>query len=195
MNVKERRIQIGKRPMRIIAPTQVLQNERVIFMADGDCKDWRWEFGETGDVDSQNQNPIYSYSKPGSYEIRLSSETTKYPIVHQIEVLPENTESDSSDAMMLIASDIQEHLQNIVDKGSFNKNYNYILKKYLGNNPNVMVLVNGDKENDFYSYCYGLKIVGKQNSTWIDEVVLETDKEASCVKRLLVSQNSLKEKL
>ena len=194
VKVRERRMTPGRRPIRIIAPKRVLQNERVIFMADGDSKDWRWEFGESGDVDSQDRNPIYADSQPGCYEIRLRTETTKYPVVHQVEVLPEYTESDSSDVMTLIAVDIQEHLQNIVDKGSFNANYNYILKKYLHDNPNVMVLVNSDKENDFYSYCYGLKIVGRQYSTTINEVVVETDKNASCVRKLLINQNSIKEK-
>lgn len=190
VNVRKNRRGIIYRPIRIVAPNKVLQNERVVFMADGNASDWRWEFGLSGTLDSQDRNPIYSYSLPGSYEVRLKTESMEYPIVHHIEVLPEFADADSSDVLSLIAADIQEHLQRIVDKRTFNEDYNYVLKKYLDGNSEVMVSVNNEKENDFYSYCYGLNIMGKQRSTVIDEVVIETTSDASGVKKLLVSQSS-----
>ena len=49
------------------------------------------------------------------------------------------------------------------------------------------------KENDFYSYCYGLNILGKQHSTVIEEVVIEADSDVRAVKKLLISQSSSKD--
>lgn len=178
------------RPIKIIAPSTAIQNEYISFFADGYSKEWRWEFGETGDIDSYEKNPTYSYKLPGIYEVRLTSEDMVYPVVHHIEILPEYSETDTSDVLSLIAKDIQERLQNIIDGSSFNENYNYILNKYLCSNPNQKVLINGVKQVDFYSYCHNLKIVGSQLSTIINEVVVEPDKESNCVKRILVKQNS-----
>ena len=180
-------------PIRIVAPVRVMQNECVVFMADGVASDWRWEFGLSGVVDSQDRNPIYSYSLPGIYEVRLITENMQYPITHAIEVLPEFVDADSSDVFSLIATDIQEHLQRIVDERTFNEDYNYVLKRYLGGNSEVRVLVNNKKENDFYSYCYGLNILGKQHSTVIEEVVIEADSDVRAVKKLLISQSSSKD--
>lgn len=195
VNVSKRKRGLIRRPIRIVAPKQVVQNERVVFMADGNANDWRWEFGLSGMLDSQDKNPIYSYSLPGCYEVRLLTENMEYPIVHSIEVLPEFADADSSDVFSLIASDIQEHLQRIIDKRTFNEDYNYVLKKYLGGNSEVIVLVNNEKENDFYSYCYGLNIMGRQRSTIINEVVIESLPDESGIKKLLVSQSSSKDNL
>ncbi|MDO4230422.1 MAG: PKD domain-containing protein [Capnocytophaga sp.] len=178
------------RPIRIIAPRTALQNEYISFFADGYSKEWRWEFGETGDVDSYEKNPTYSYKLPGVYQVQLLSEDTSYPIIHHIEILPEYNETDTSDVLSLIAKDIQERLQNIIEGASFNENYNYILNKYLCNDPNQAVIINGMRQSDFYSYCYELKIIGSQSTTTINEVVVEPDKDSNCVKRILVKQHS-----
>ena len=189
VTVKESNRPSGYQPIKIIAPQTAIQNEYISFFADGYSKAWRWEFGETGEVDSYEKNPTYAYKLPGSYQIKLMSEDLAFPIVHYIEILPEYTESDDSDVFSLIAKDIQEHLQNIIDGESFNENYNYILSKYLCNNPNQLVITNGAKQTDFYSYCYDLKFIGSQSTANIQDVVIETDKGSNCVKRILVKQS------
>ncbi|EJF36980.1 PKD domain protein [Capnocytophaga sp. oral taxon 335 str. F0486] len=189
VTVKESNRPSGYQPIKIIAPQTAIQNEYISFFADGYSKEWRWEFGETGEVDSYEKNPTYAYKLPGSYQIKLMSEDLAFPIVHYIEILPEYTESDDSDVFSLIAKDIQEHLQNIIDGESFNENYNYILSKYLCNNPNQLVITNGAKQTDFYSYCYDLKFIGSQSTANIQDVVIETDKGSNCVKRILVKQS------
>lgn len=188
VTVKESRRINDFRPIKIIAPQTAIQNEYISFFADGYSKEWRWEFGETGDVDSYEKNPTYAYKLPGIYEVRLASEDTAYPITHHIEILPEYSESDTADVLSLIAKDIRQRLQNIIDGDSFNENYNYVLSKYLCNNPNQSVIINGEKQNDFYSYCHRLKILASQSETTINEVVIEPDKESNCVKRILVKQ-------
>ncbi len=173
--------------VRIIAPTHVLKNEGVTFIGEGDAEDWRWEFGETGKVDSREQNAIYHYSEVGDYVVRLTAGNMEYPVFHTIHVAPEVVGRITEDPVGMGDMDIQKHLQAIIDHpGEYNKNYNYILKKYL--KTNVLVVVNNVNENDFTSYCYGLKIMGKQNSTVIESVALE--KENGKVKRLLVNQKT-----
>ena len=84
----------------------------------------------------------------------------------------------------------KKRLQQIIDERNvFNSNYNYLLRYYLSGNSNVIVLINGTNENDFYSYCNGLKIMGKQQSTVIMDVNIERDKSGK-IKRLLVNQVS-----
>ena len=159
-------------------------------MADGDSDNWRWEFGESGQVDSQEQNPIYVYSKVGVYEVKLMAANMMYPIVHTIEVMPEFAIDESSDVDVQTSDEFRIRLQQIIDERNvFNKNYNYLLKRYLNKNSNVSVLINGTNENDFYSYCNGLKILGKQQSTVIMDVNIERDKNGK-IKRLLVNQVS-----
>ncbi len=168
--------------VRIKAPSMVFQNEPVSFMADGDSDNWRWEFGESGKVDSWEQNPIHVYSEAGAYEVKLMADNMRSPIVHRIDVVP------SWICHGYKYGDIRKKLQQIIDdRNVFNRNYEYLLRKYLYKNPNVPVLINGTNENDFSSYCYGLKIKGKQRSTIIIDVDLERDNKGR-IKRLLVTQ-------
>lgn len=175
--------------IKIDAPEFALQNEIISVKGLGDAKEWRWEFGETGMIDSRDKNTLYSYSEPGTYEILLSTETTQYPVRHTIRIEPNFQKNDSTDVLTLIGNDICEKLQAIVDGKPFNQNYNYILSSYLCNNPDVIVTVNGEKHNDFYSYCQGLKIIGR-NRLIIDNVVVDIGNEESdeCVKQMLVTQ-------
>ena len=190
VNVRDSKSANDSKLIRIKAPSKVVQNERVVFMACGNSDNWRWEFGESGQVDSQEQNPIYIYSKVGVYEVKLMAGNMMYPIVHTIEVLPEFAIDESSDTDAQASDDFKRRLQQIIDERNvFNTNYNYLLRHYLHGNSNVMVLINGTNENDFYSYCNGLKILGKQQSTVIMDVNAERDKKGR-IKRLLVNQVS-----
>ena len=79
-------------------------------------------------------------------------------------------------------------MQAIVDGKPFNPNYNHIMTKYLCNNPDVMVYINGDKRNDFYSYCQGLKILGRNITTIVEVVVVPDEKRPNCLQKLHVNQ-------
>ena len=115
--------------VRMKAPATAFQGEIVSFKGYGPSKEWRWQFGESGIVDSREQNPLYAYTEPGIYEVLLTTENTQYPVRHTIEILPQYTENDSTDVLVIIGNDIREHLQAIVDGKPFNTHYNYILKK------------------------------------------------------------------
>lgn len=176
--------------VRMRAPETAIQGEIISFRGYGPSKEWRWQFGESGIVDSREQNPLYAYSEPGKYEVLLTTEDTQYPVRHNIEVLPQYTENDSTDVLVIIGNDIREHLQAIIDGSPFNTHYNYILKKYLCNNPDIAVTVNNNKKNDFYSYCQGLKIIARKK-TVIDEVFVDMGDNLNneCVMQLMVTQH------
>ncbi len=179
----------------ISAPEKVIQNEKVVFKGIGLAEKWRWEFGESGVIDSRDKQAIYSYSQPGIYSVKLSTETTKYPILHIIEVTPHYQENDTTDVLSQIGQDIKRNLQAIVAGRSFNKHYNYILSTFLCKKPNTLVVINNNTYNDFYSYCQGLRIIGKSNKTIIENVLLDLDPEnESCIKQLNVIQYDSKGK-
>jgi PKD repeat protein len=180
----------GDSLIKIDAPRMAIQNEYVTFKGVGISKQWRWSFGETGIIDSRDQTAIYAYSLPGIYEVELTTEDTKYPIKHTIEIYPEYMEVDSLDVLTLVGNDIREKLQAIVDGKPFNPNYNYVMTKYLCNNPDVLVMVNNDKRNDFYSYCQGLKILGRKITTIVEVIVVSDEVKPQCVQKLHVTQTT-----
>lgn len=189
VNVREKKKEEVQELIKIEGPDFALQDEIISFHGIGNSKEWRWQFGESGMVDSREKNPLYAYMEPGVYEIQLTTEDTHYPIRHTIQIEPNYQKNDSTDVLTLVGNDIRERLQAIVDGKPFNPNYNYILTTYLCNNPDVLVTVNGDKHNDFYSYCQGLKIIGRKKLI-IEEVVVDlgNDNTDDCIKKLIVTQ-------
>jgi len=173
--------------IRISAPETGMQDEHIVFRGLGQASDWRWSFGETGLTDSRDQVAIYSYRRPGTYSVELMTEDTKYPIRHEIRILPKYQE-DETDVRVGMGNDIRERLQAIVDGKPFNANYNYIMNRYLCKNPNIIVTINEEKKNDFYSYCQGLKIVEKNNLTIMEVTVFPDEKRTGCLKSFKVTQ-------
>ena len=175
----------------IHGPQTALQDEFLVFKSEGEANIWRWEFGESGLIDSREKNPIYAFREPGVYEVLLTTDKNHYPARHKIEILPRYSDNDSTDVLSLIAMDIKSKLQALADGKAFNSNYNYMLSRYLCNNPATLVVVNNTKYNDFYSYCQGLKITGKSNKTAIERVVVDTpgDGSTDCLSVIYVIQN------
>lgn len=189
VNVRERPQEDNRTIITIEAPKTAVQGEFITVKGNGEAKEWRWEFGETGKVDSREQEAMYVYETPGEYEILLSTETTEYPIRHLIQIYPSSI-TDTTDVALAMGNDIRERLQAIVDGKSFNTNYNHILSQYLHNDPNIPVLVNNRKGgNSFWSYCQGLKIVGKGITT-INDVVVDIKEESGLVSKLIVMQET-----
>ncbi len=175
--------------VKIDAPQSGMQEEYIVFRGEGPSKEWRWEFGETGVVDAREQTAIYKYEFPGTYEVLLTTEDTKYPIRHTIVIAPQYMENDSTDVATLIGNDIKQKLQAIIDQKPFNTNYNYILNNYLCKNSNAVVIINNTKKNDFYSYCQGLRLIGRRKTT-IENVLVDIDPEIEeCIQKLIVIQS------
>lgn len=191
VNVTKKNESPDDRKITVLAPTMAIQDEYIVFKSEGAANLYRWEFGETGLIDSREKDPIYAYTEPGTYEVLLTTDKNHYPIRHQIEIASRYNDNDSTDVLTLIGIDIKNRLQALADGKPFNNNYNYVLSRYLCNDPNTMIVVNNNKFNDFYSYCQGLRITGKANKTAIENVVVDTnaDENTSCLSVIYVMQN------
>ncbi|MDR2804994.1 MAG: PKD domain-containing protein [Dysgonamonadaceae bacterium] len=187
----KRKQQESDQLIRIKAPATGIEGEYIVFRGEGNSKEWRWEFGESGMIDAREKTAIYRYERYGTYEVLLETEETKYPVRHAIVIEPQYSDDDTLDVASMIGNEIKIKLQAIVDRKPFNENYNYILKTYLCNNPNTPVIINNSKKNDFYSYCQGLRIVGRKK-TLIDKVLIDMEKEGNyCITKLIVLQTDL----
>ena len=174
--------------IKIEAPHLAIQGEYITFKGVGLSRQWRWSFGETGIVDSRDRTAIYAYRLPGIYTVELSTEDTKYPVKHRIEIYPEYLEEDTLDVLTLVGNDIRERLQAIVDGKPFNPNYDHVMNRYLCNNPDALVFINEDKRNDFYSYCQGLKITGRRITTIVEVIVVPEEERPNCLQKMYVRQ-------
>jgi FOG: PKD repeat len=174
----------------IDAPDEALQGEYITFRGEGSSKNWRWDFGENGTVDAIEKTAIYKYDFPGRYTVSLRTEDTQYPVLHFINIQPQYMDTDTLDVASIIGNDIKEKLQAIVDQKPFNTNYNYIMKNYLCNDANTLVIVNNNKKNDFYSYCQGLRIIGRKK-VLIENVLIDIEDSEECISKLIVIQTDL----
>lgn len=174
------------------------QGEELVFAAQGYGMDtWLWEFGESGTVDAYDQQVVYTYEKPGRYTILLQTNTTKYPIKHNITILPRFEKIEeivTVDSLTLAQNDIKKHLQAIADAKVFQhsvyyEHTNYIRNRYFCIPPDkVVVVVNGEKYNDFTGYCQGLHFLesNTKKRVHIDEVHIDRIK---CLSIIQVTQS------
>lgn len=175
--------------------------EELVFSSYGSGVDsWFWEFGETGTVDAYEGQVVYVYKNPGIYTVRLRTNTSKYPVTHRIQILPlfEPIEESNLDSLSLAQEDIKKRLQTIADASTRNRsayytNLRHIQRNYTCNNADeVVVVTNGTRYNDLYSYCQGLHhLEGKGEKTVIiNEVAIDTFK---CLKRINVTQSIIEQ--
>lgn len=173
-------------------------NEELVFSSYGPGIDtWIWEFGETGTVDAYEGQVVYVYKKPGTYQIKLKTNTAKYPVKHAIEILPlfePIEEQEQKDSLALAQDDIKARLQTIADASIKNTRAYYSSLRHIQNQytcnqaADVVVVVNGARYNDLFSYCQGLHhLEGKGAKTVIiDDVAIDAHK---CLKRIEVTQS------
>ncbi len=185
---------------KLFGPDQGYVGEELVFTSQGPgVETWYWEFGESGAVDAYEKQTVYVYTDSGVYDVKLTTNTTEYPLHHTIRILPRFEKFNgmvTQDSLSLAAIDIKKHLQAIADadvsdRGKFNEHFNYIKNRYTcGAASKVVVVVNDSKYNDLYSYCQGLHYLdGKRNKKInINKVELESFK---CIKRINVTQSTL----
>ena len=132
----------------------------------GVSRGYEGEFGESGTVDAFERQVVHKYDKPGKYIIKLKTNTTQYPVEHEITILPKVEDimekPQAIDTVAIVQNDIKRHLQAIAnakasDKASYYANMNYIKKTYFCYDAaQVVVEVNGERYNVFPDYCQGL---------------------------------------
>lgn len=172
--------------------------EELVFSSYGPGVDtWFWEFGETGTVDAYEGQVVYVYKNEGIYNVKLKTNTAKYPVYHRIKILPlfeAIEESERLDSLSLAQQDIKDRLQAIADASIRNKRDYYSSLRHIENRytcnkaDQVVVVVNGSKYNDLYSYCQGLHhLEGRGKKTVvINEVAIDT---FNCLKKIEVTQS------
>lgn len=175
----------------VIAPEQAMQFENIVFRASGSNADmYSWKFGESGIVDSKEPMAIYSYERPGEYMVSLSTDKTKYPIMHKIEILPSFAEKKNAtplgDVYDKIDDDFKYHLQRIADGYDYNRHFNYLRNRYLCGNDKIEVRVNSNKSNSFYNYSMGLTF---EDDIFIQEAKVSFDRNMNCVTKVEITQN------
>lgn len=171
-------------------------NEQLVFSTNSPgVSSWSWEFGETGTVDGYEKQVVYIYKKPGIYTIKLTTNRSKYPVYHRIEVAPmfQRIASIPIDSISIVQNDIKVRLQAIADASIRNKSVYYnslrhIERKYKCKEDEMVIIVNSGKYNDLYSYCQGLHhLEGRgSKSIEINEVKVDT---IHCIKRVEVTQS------
>ena len=184
---------------RIIGLSQGYQDEELTFSATGLGIDtWLWEFGESGTVDAYEQQVVYVYETPGTYVVRLQTNTTQYPIEHTIKILPRFEKVEeiiAVDSLSMAQEDIKRRLQIIAntsarDGGRYKEQVNYIRKTYFCLPANqVAVVINGEKYNDVLGYCQGLHFLESsvKKRVQIDDVKIDN---LNCVTTIQVTQSS-----
>ncbi len=173
--------------------------ERLVFFTNTPgIKTWYWEFGETGNVDAYEEKVTYTYKKEGTYLVKLNTDQSRFPVYHKIEILPlfNPITTEPIDSLKIVAEDIRKNLQAIADANlrntkRFYKSLRHIERNYKCKDDQMVVVVNGDRYNDLYSYCQGLHYLdGKgSKSITINEVVVDTTR---CITKVEVTQNIIK---
>ncbi len=185
-------------------------DEQLVFSAHSPgATTYEWSFGESGAVDANERQVIYTYKNPGTYRVTLRTNKSKYPVTHIIEISPLFSVIEEQDCAKKAAEDIKKHFQAIADakvwdQNAVKRNIRYIENEYhnkceLGDKQDIVVVINGNKYNDLYSYSQGLHYLeGKGTSSIeINEVRVETAvdstnmKLCNCVERIEVIQSTI----
>jgi len=176
----------------INGPTSGIVNEEVRLEAEGKGAQFEWSFGETGRVDVNGRTALYTFRKPGTYVVRLTSDRS-HPVSHVMYITDPGLDTVlvvPGEGERRIIDDIRARLQAIADGEDFNTNYYYLINKYLCGNEKVTVAIEQDstsRKNDFYTYCMRLTF-GKGIS--IDQAQLTISPNASCATLLNIKQHT-----
>ena len=186
--------------VQINGPELGYTGEELVFSSYGPgLESWFWEFGETGNVDAYEGQVVYVYRDTGVYTVKLKTNISQYPVEHKIKILSlfeAIDESDPVDSLELLYNDIKRRFQAIANssinnQSTFYENVRYLERTYTcGNGERVVIVVNGNKYNDLYSYCQGLHSLegrGRRTLT-IDEITKVTRGENGCINKIEVTQ-------
>ena len=180
--------------MQISGPEIGMQFENLIFRAEGKgARLFHWQFGDDKREDSRNAFVFHTYDKPGNYIVELFTDVSEYPIRLPVKILPAFEGSGieapptATEKLGKADDDFKFRLQQIADHKDFEGNYRYLLSRYLCGNEKVVVMVNGGKYNEFFTYCAGLHY---DKNIYIQQVKVSVDTAMTCVTRVEVSQQT-----
>jgi hypothetical protein len=160
---------------------QVYVGEPVQFYdkTPGEVTSWDWQFGETMDIDSHDQNPIYTYQTKGTYTVQLmvnggKSEPGEFTVkVVKRTASSEPAKKKDNDSGGGTPPPPPPPKKQTISKDEFVKiiteeckkaesNYKGRLGKYCGNTLNGLKVVDkSGKEMDFVTWVNKLNMVDK----------------------------------
>lgn len=184
------RVAVVDSMVRIDGPAVAMQFENLIFRASGTGATlFRWDFGDAKTNDTRDPFVFHTYEQPGDYVVQLSTNLNQYPVRLPVKVLPafrEAAPAGNPMAKMTAADDdFKYHLQQIADHKDFDYHYGYLVGRYLCGNEKVAVMVNGQRYNEFFTYCTGLHY---DKSIYIEQAKISMDTSMTCVTRVEVAQ-------
>ena len=147
-----------------------------------------WYFGESGKMDSREQEAYYTFTQPKKYIVKLITNLNpKVPVLHEILISPSykstlvtNSSKPSIAGNGGSGGKIKDYMQRIANGGDFQSNYDLIRNYFCKGTPTI--IVNEKKIDYIYSYLQNLKIMGGV----IKNVTTESDSITHCVKKLTV---------
>ncbi|MET4080727.1 hypothetical protein ABIB40_000671 [Pedobacter sp. UYP30] len=180
----------------INGPTQGIVNEQVRLEAQGNARIYNWSFGETGRVDVKGPTAFYTFQIPGTYLVKLETETSTKPIYHKILITSPDSSYynivDPGQGEREMVDDIKVNLQAIANGADFNTHYYYLVRKYFCGDEDVSVSIEADgtkKQSNLYSYCMRLTFGG---GTIVDDAKVSLKPKSKCAGALNVKQHSTK---
>jgi len=151
------------------------------------AKNWTWMFGESGEIDSKEQNPTYFYKNAGTFEIIVNNDVSKNPTKIKIEVLPlkiidkktgkEHKKPDLPKSLLI------NKLQGIAN-GDI-KGMSFF--KTLLCNEQIPVKINGSKTRQWVDYCQAISI--EEDKTIIDMVLIKNP-QTNCISSMEITQKT-----
>jgi len=180
---------------KIVGPPAALQGENIMFRVDGyGSNEFVWDFGDKSNQVTTSLSVVqHIYKKSGVYEVSLYSRNNAEPCKHQIIISPKYDIVDTAGISMAGAgngaaeNDFKLHLQKIIDGGSFDQHYNYLLRKYMCSNARIPMKINDQKTFEFYTYCQNLRF---NTSLLIQSVQLTYSDKGKCVVMVNIAQGS-----
>ncbi|MDJ1469679.1 PKD domain-containing protein [Cytophagaceae bacterium DM2B3-1] len=175
----------------IEGPTEAMQYENLVFRVKGvGAKLYRWTFGDNKQEDAKDPFVLHAYDQPGTYIIELHTDINQYPIRYPITITPSfmgalGDTSSVDDKFRALDEDFKYRLQKIANHENFRQHYYYLVNKYLCKNEKIPVVINGQKFNEFFSYCSGLHY---DNHVYIQQAKVTVDTAFSCVTKLEINQ-------
>lgn len=175
----------------IEGPTTAMQYENLVFRVKGTgAKMYRWTFGDNKKEDAKDPFVLHTYDQPGTYIIELYTDINQYPVRFPVTISPAFTGvlGDSTavdDKFRALDEDFRIHLQKIANHENFKQHYYYLVKKYLCGHEKIPVVINGQKFNEFFSYCSGLYY---DNHVYIQQAKVTVDTAFTCVTKVEINQ-------
>ena len=171
--------------IRLLGPRVGYPDEKLAFQTLGaKAHKFAWQFGESQQIDSRDPMVFYTYTKPGTYRVQLTTDVARYPLVQEVKILPRYLPPSPPAATN--TDDIKWRLQRIAKGQRVNQQYAYLLAHYLCGKANTPVIAGSSPPINFYSYCMNLQF----DPHWvIDSVAVENNATMVCTSKLIITQH------